>query len=144
MNLSWVSLLGGSAATIATLVAGINVTGLAHAFDPAAPAEPTTVYVEQPLIELPASSSGDGATLPPLVIAVLPAPEGGAHSASTPSSSSGSSGADDAIATPAPIDDDSASGDDGASGGDDEDDGGDDEDDGGEGEESEGGEGIDD
>jgi hypothetical protein len=110
MNLSWISILGGGMATAATLAVGVNLTGLSGAFAPTLSPEPTTVYVEQPIVEVAAPSLGAPATLPPLVIAVLPAPAGGSTGTPTAGSTTNSSGGGpgDAITPPPPATDDEA------------------------------------
>lgn len=75
MNFSWLPLLGGGLATAITLAVGADLTGLSNAFAPVPSPEPTTVYVEQPVVEVqpPAVDGERAAELPALVIAVLPA-----------------------------------------------------------------------
>ena len=94
MNGSWISLLGGGVAAAAALTVGVHLTGLASAAVPALSPEPTTVYVEQPVVEVPAPSTGAPAALPPIVIAVLPAPTStpAAPQAASSGGSGGSSG----------------------------------------------------
>jgi hypothetical protein len=108
MNLSWISIFGGGLATAATLAVGVNLTGLSGAFAPTLSPEPTTVYVEQPIVEVAAPSLGAPATLPPLVIAVLPAPSDGSPVVPTAGSATGSSGvgSGDVITPPPPATDD--------------------------------------
>ena len=78
MNFSWLSLIGGGFAAAATLTAGISMTGLlTPATPPAVLATDApvaeTIYVEQPVIEVPTMTvTTTPAALPPLVIAILP------------------------------------------------------------------------
>ena len=74
VNGSWISLLGGGVAAAATLTMGVHLSGLSSTTASAPATEPTTVYVEQPVIEIPGLSLGGAAALPPIVIAVMPAP----------------------------------------------------------------------
>jgi len=112
MNRSWISLLGGGAAAAATLTVGVHLTGLTSAAVPTLPPEPTTVYVEQPVVEVPAPSTGAPAALPPIVIAVLPAPTA-TPSAQQPASSGGSEGSGgEAVLTPPASGDDDHGGED--------------------------------
>jgi len=105
MNFSWLSLIGGGFAAAATLTAGISMSGL---FSPASPSNTSatdasaaeTIYVEQPVIEVPSIVSPVTLTpLPPLVIAILPAAPG-----TDASSSSGipSTGGETPVPTPTP------------------------------------------
>lgn len=105
MNFSWLSLIGGGFAAAATLTAGISMSGL---FSPASPSTTSatdasaaeTIYVEQPVIEVPSNVSPVTLTpLPPLVIAILPAAPG-----TDASSSSGipSTGGETPVPTPTP------------------------------------------
>ena len=93
MNGSWLSLLGGSVAAVATLAVGVHLTGLATSAAPVPSPEPTTVYVEQPLVEIPAPTTGSPESLPPIVIAVIPAPTA-APSAPPAAIGSGSGGSE--------------------------------------------------
>lgn len=107
MNGSWISILGGGVAAAAALTAGVHLTGLASAAVPALAPEPTTVYVEQPVVEVPAPSTAAPAALPPIVIAVLPAPTS-PPTAPQAASSGGSGGSSGGAVLPPP-----AGGDDG-------------------------------
>lgn len=137
MNFSWLPLLGGGLATAVTIAVGANITDLANAFAPAPMPEPTTVYVEQPIVQVNAPViGGDPLQLPPLVIAVLP-PQSSAASAGVAADRSGDnsigdywagggsdesgSNPDDSMTPPTYSDDDYASGD--HDGGDDHNDG---------------------
>ncbi|RLT24935.1 MAG: hypothetical protein DWI51_00525 [Chloroflexi bacterium] len=112
MNGSWISLLGGGVAAAAALTVGVHLTGLASAAVPALSPEPTTVYVEQPVVEVPAPSTGAPAALPPIVIAVLPAPTS-TPAAPQAASSGGSGGSSGGAVLPPPAggDDDDHEGD---------------------------------
>ena len=66
MNGSWISLLGGGVAAAATLTMGVHLSGLSSTTTSAPATEPTTVYVEQPVIEIPGLSLGGAAALPPI------------------------------------------------------------------------------
>ena len=113
MNGSWISLLGGGVAAAAALTVGVHLTGLTSAAVPALSPEPTTVYVEQPVVEVPAPSTGAPAALPPIVIAVLPAPTS-TPAAPQAASSGGSGGSSGGAVLPPPAggdDDDNYGGD---------------------------------
>ena len=112
MNGSWISLVGGGVAAAAALTVGVHLTGLASAAVPAISPEPTTVYVEQPVVEVPAPSTGAPAALPPIVIAVLPAPTS-TPAAPQAASSGGSGGSSGGAVLPPPAggDDDDHDGD---------------------------------
>ncbi|MGI9096174.1 MAG: hypothetical protein ACR2JL_02545 [Candidatus Limnocylindrus sp.] len=112
MNGSWISLVGGGVAAAAALTVGVHLTGLASAAVPAISPEPTTVYVEQPVVEVPAPSTGAPAALPPIVIAVLPAPTA-TPAAPQAASSGGSGGSSGGAVLPPPAggDDDDHDGD---------------------------------
>jgi hypothetical protein len=118
MNFSWLSLIGGGFAAAATLTAGISMSGL---FSPATPsgaqvtAAPVaeTIYVEQPVIEVPSMVvAASPAELPPLVIAILPpdtatntdvstpTPSTGGGTSSTPSTGGGTAAPGSATAAP--------------------------------------------
>ena len=76
MNFSWLSLVGGGITAAATLSVGVSMSGLLA--PSTAQSTPTsvaeTIYVEQPIIEVPADASPSaGPALPPIVIAILPA-----------------------------------------------------------------------
>ena len=95
MNFSWLSLIGGGFAAAATLTAGISMSGL---FSPATPAGAQvtaapvaeTIYVEQPVIEVPSMVvAASPAELPPLVIAILPPDTATNTDVSTPTPSTG-------------------------------------------------------
>ena len=126
MNLSWISIVGGGIATAATLAVGVNVTGLSGAFAPTPSPEPVTVYVEQPIVEVPTTSFEGQASLPPLVIAVLPAPTGSTLATPTavPAANPSGTGTPDAATPPPPPPDDAAGEDSDEGSGEHEDDGG--------------------
>jgi hypothetical protein len=75
MNFSWLSLVGGGITAAATLSVGVSMSGLlAPSTDQSTPTPiAETIYVEQPVIEVPADASPSaGPALPPIVIAILP------------------------------------------------------------------------
>lgn len=104
MNFNWLSLIGGGFAAAATLTAGISMSGLFSLATPsgarvtAAPVA-ETIYVEQPVIEVPSMVvAASPAELPPLVIAIL-APET-TTSVSNPAGTPSTGGSTPAPTTP--------------------------------------------
>lgn len=91
-NPTLLSLIGGSVAAAATLTVGIRLAGMASS------PQPETIYVEQPVIELPGTPETIIGPAPdPQIIAILPlAPE------ADPSTAPGLS---PAPASPAPVSD---------------------------------------
>ena len=87
MNMSWLSMIGGGITAAATLAVGISTSGIMAASPVSAdlaPASAETIYVEQPVIEVSASTLPfTTVSVDPIVIAILPAPTG-APSASDP------------------------------------------------------------
>ena len=87
MNMSWLSMIGGGITAAATLAVGISTSGIMAADTAStdlAPASAETIYVEQPVIEVSASTLPfTTVSVDPIVIAILPAPTG-APSASDP------------------------------------------------------------
>ena len=87
MNMSWLSMIGGGITAAATLAVGISTSGIMAAntvSNDLAPASAETIYVEQPVIEVSASTLPfTTVSVDPIVIAILPAPTG-APSASDP------------------------------------------------------------
>ena len=69
MNMNWITILGGGFAAAATLAAGVSMSGLTTPVEPPATEAPVaeTIYVEQPVIEIPGLSLGGAAALPPIV-----------------------------------------------------------------------------
>ena len=80
MNMSWLSMIGGGITAAATLAVGISTSGIMAASpvsDDLAPASAETIYVEQPVIEVSASTLPfTTVSVDPIVIAILPAPIG--------------------------------------------------------------------
>ena len=87
MNMSWLSMVGGGITAAATLAIGISTSGILAA-DPTsedlAPAAGETIYVEQPVVEVPATGAPIAtSSIDPIVIAILPAPGVSGTSAAT-------------------------------------------------------------
>ena len=80
MNMSWLSMIGGGITAAATLAVGISTSGIMAAntvSNDLAPASAETIYVEQPVIEVSASTLPfTTVSVDPIVIAILPAPTG--------------------------------------------------------------------
>jgi hypothetical protein len=80
MNMSWLSMIGGGITAAATLAVGISTSGIMAAdtvSNDLAPASAETIYVEQPVIEVSASTLPfTTVSVDPIVIAILPAPIG--------------------------------------------------------------------
>jgi hypothetical protein len=78
MNMNWLSMIGGGITAAATLAVGISTSGILAAnptSEDLAPAAGETIYVEQPVIEVPSIGDQVAATsTDPIVIAILPAP----------------------------------------------------------------------
>lgn len=106
MNMNWITMIGGGFAAAATLTAGISMSGL---FSPAASTAPATatgetIYVEQPLIEVGApDSSIDLTTLPPKIIAIIPAASSDDSASSAIDAGGSLNGAVDGAADPAVV-----------------------------------------
>jgi hypothetical protein len=80
MNMSWLSMIGGGITAAATLAVGISTSGIMAAdtvSNDLAPVSAETIYVEQPVIEVSASTLPfTTVSVDPIVIAILPAPIG--------------------------------------------------------------------
>jgi hypothetical protein len=99
MDFSWLSLIGGGIVAAATLSVGISMSGFlapsttSPAAQASAAASPQTIYVEQPVIEVPAIAPATPVvSQPPLIIAILPADTATDASSSGPTLSSGGTG----------------------------------------------------
>ena len=111
MYTNWITLIGGGITAAATLAVGISTSGI-FAASPAdqtsVPAAGETIYVEQPVFEVPgAGSLVVPASSDPIVIAILPAtPAAGGSAASAPTADDPAVSPDPAEPTPPAEEDD--------------------------------------